>query len=186
MLHIFIHLMIIQLSALLNPFLSFINNPNFIHLAFFKLHALRENEPVMIFKCFNDCVIDCVYFNSIFPEIGFLHHLVGFHVFVQSRSTPECFCALNTLLLVLFRLLHLNSGVFIIFFCRSCDSRNLNLSPFCEPSTRNLLVRWKEDLQTEYGPVVPDYVRSLQSPMRRRYPTTQMQKQELLTHLSKA
>ena len=46
-------------------------------------------------------------------------------------------------------------------------------------------MKWEESLTAEYAMNQPDYVQSLQSPMRRKYPTARMKTDELLTKLSK-
>jgi hypothetical protein len=70
---------------------------------------------------------------------------------------------------------------------RRCDSRTLNLSPFCtlsspSPDTR---LKWLPTVNSIYGAVSPAYLSGLAGPLRREYPTHRMEEDEILKHLTK-
>ena len=67
-------------------------------------------------------------------------------------------------------------------FCiliRSCDSHNLNVSPFCKLGESTVPVRWANEVQGLYKDI-PGYIKELKSPMRDVYKTADMRKQDLL------
>ena len=78
---------------------------------------------------------------------------------------------------------------------RRCDSKNLNLSPFCDLSNTNTEVYWADQVEQAYfDPYliggtdpsqkpgkIPPYVKKLTSPMRNTYFNTKRKAQELLT-----
>ena len=67
-------------------------------------------------------------------------------------------------------------------FCiliRSCDSHNLNVSPFCKLGESTVPARWANEVQGLYKDI-PGYIKELQSPMRDVYKTADMRKQDLL------
>ena len=67
---------------------------------------------------------------------------------------------------------------------RPCDSRNLNLSPFCDLQTSSL-VKWQPAINSTYGNITTDYTSGLPGPMRLVYPTEKKQRTELLSSLTK-
>ena len=86
--------------------------------------------------------------------------------------------------------LQLNSGVANIHkfsstpFFRPCDSRNLNLSPFCDLKASSL-VKWQPAINSTYGNITTTYTSGLPGPMRLVYPTEKQQNTELLSSLTK-
>ena len=56
-----------------------------------------------------------------------------------------------------------------LFLFRICDSRNLNLSPFCNLTSQSL-AKWQADINSTYGNSSTAYASSLPGPMRPRYP----------------
>ena len=65
---------------------------------------------------------------------------------------------------------------------RVCDSRNLNLSPFCN-LTSTSLVKWQPSLRETYENISTSYTSELSGPMRLKYPTS-MAENELLSSLT--
>ena len=65
---------------------------------------------------------------------------------------------------------------------RLCDSRNLNLSPFCTLTTSSL-VKWQPTINKIYGNINTSYTSGLPGPMRPRYPKYMADK-ELLSSLA--
>ena len=55
------------------------------------------------------------------------------------------------------------------FLFRVCDSRNLNLSPFCNLTSQSL-PKWQPDINSTYGNSSTSYTSALPGPMRPRYP----------------
>ena len=66
---------------------------------------------------------------------------------------------------------------------RRCDSRNLNLSPFCGLDSSSAPLKLKPTVEAAYGSIDTDYVQDLQSPMRQEYPLKSMASNEILTSL---
>ena len=62
---------------------------------------------------------------------------------------------------------------------RSCDSHNLNVSPFCKLGKSAGPVKWADDVQSLYEDI-PGYIQELRSPMRDFYKTPEMREQALL------
>ena len=73
------------------------------------------------------------------------------------------------------------SGSFLSIFSRLCDSRNLNMSPFCN-LTASSLAKWQPALKTTYGNTTTDYTTKLSGPLRLKYPSTP--EKELLVSLT--
>ena len=69
------------------------------------------------------------------------------------------------------------------FMLRSCDSRNLNLSPFCNTSATSL-VMWQTNMEETYGNTTTSYVSGISGPMRLKYPRATAKK-ELIHSLTK-
>ena len=68
---------------------------------------------------------------------------------------------------------------------RICDSRNMNLSPFCNVSSLSDPVKWALDVRNLYETTnMPDYVETLVSPFRSNYDTDKRRQNELLTTLT--
>ena len=65
----------------------------------------------------------------------------------------------------------------------SCDSRNLNLSPFCDTSSTSLAM-WQPSVLETYGDQKKlDYLDNMTGPMRQSYPNS-MGDRELITSLT--
>ena len=65
----------------------------------------------------------------------------------------------------------------------ACDSRNLNLSPFCNTSSTSLAL-WQPSVLETYGEQKKlDYLDNITGPMRQKYPYS-MGDKELLTSLT--
>ena len=65
----------------------------------------------------------------------------------------------------------------------SCDSRNLNLSPFCNLTSTSLAM-WQPSVQETYGNLKTDYIEQISGPLRLKYPNS-MADEELITALTK-
>ena len=65
---------------------------------------------------------------------------------------------------------------------RLCDSRNLNLSPFCNLAVTSL-VKWQPSIRATYGNITTSYTNGLPGPMRLKYPPSMVDK-ELLSSLA--
>ena len=63
-----------------------------------------------------------------------------------------------------------------------CDSRNLNLSPFCNLATPTNLAKWQPAINSTYGSTTTDYTSQLQGPLRLKYPSNP--EKELLVSLT--
>ena len=67
------------------------------------------------------------------------------------------------------------------FSYRACDSKNINVSPFCDLSERVDPVKWATDVQKMYdNAAMPEYVKSIGSPIRNNYGTEERKNGELL------
>ena len=64
-----------------------------------------------------------------------------------------------------------------------CDSRNLNLSPFCN-LTLTSLAMWQPSILETYGNQTTSYVNQTSGPMRSKYPNS-MGERELISSLTK-
>ena len=65
----------------------------------------------------------------------------------------------------------------------SCDSRNLNLSPFCNTSSTTLAM-WQPSVLETYGELKkPDYLDNIEGPMRKKYPNSMVER-EIITSLT--
>ena len=73
--------------------------------------------------------------------------------------------------------------MFYILTLSSCDSRNLNLSPFCNTSSTSLAM-WQPSVLETYGDEEPDYLGKISGPLREKYPNS-MGDRELITSLTK-
>ena len=69
------------------------------------------------------------------------------------------------------------------FILSSCDSRNLNLSPFCN-LTLTSLAMWQPSILETYGNQTTSYVNQTSGPMRLKYPNS-MGERELISSLAK-
>ena len=68
----------------------------------------------------------------------------------------------------------------------SCNSRNLNLSPFCQltsTSTSLAMQMWQPSVLESYGYKTTSYVERISGPLRDKYPDS-MRKEELITSLT--
>ena len=63
-----------------------------------------------------------------------------------------------------------------------CDSRNLNLSPFCKMNLTSLAM-WQPSILETYGNITTSYVDQLNGPLRSKYPNS-MEKRELISSLT--
>ena len=63
-----------------------------------------------------------------------------------------------------------------------CDSRNLNLSPFCNLTSTSLAM-WQPSVLETYGNQTTDYVNKTSGPMRKKYPNS-MDDRELITSIT--
>ena len=70
-----------------------------------------------------------------------------------------------------------------IIFLRICDSRNLNLSPFCNLKAHSL-AKWQPTIKSTYGSTTTEYTSSLPPPLRLKYPKTSWAERELLVSLT--
>ena len=66
---------------------------------------------------------------------------------------------------------------------RSCDSRNLNLSPFCDLTSTSSAM-WLPSVLETYNNQTTSYVHQRTGPMRLKYPMS-MEERELITSLTK-
>ena len=66
---------------------------------------------------------------------------------------------------------------------RLCDSRNLNLSPFCNLATSSL-VKWEPSIRATYENISTSYTTGLPGPMRPKYPPSMVER-ELISSLTK-
>merc|ERR1719150_2766623 len=68
----------------------------------------------------------------------------------------------------------------------SCNSRNLNLSPFCQltsTSTTLAMQMWQPSVLKTYGDKTTSYVEGISGPLRDKY-SDAMEKEELITSLT--
>ena len=68
-------------------------------------------------------------------------------------------------------------------FYSSCDSRNLNLSPFCNLTSTSLAM-WQASVLETYGSRTTSYIDGISGPMRVNFPNS-MEERELITALVK-
>ena len=68
---------------------------------------------------------------------------------------------------------------------RGCDSRNLNLSPFCDLKERKTLQEWAENVSKDYKGKQPEYIAKLKGAKRPFYATDKMKEQEIISSLTK-
>ena len=71
-----------------------------------------------------------------------------------------------------------------ISHCRSCNSHNLNTNPLCDLTDTVGTRPWARAVTEEYGPVGdfnnPDYITSLEDPIRKLYPDLVTRQGEIL------
>ena len=74
----------------------------------------------------------------------------------------------------------------MIISFRRCDSRNINLSPFCTLDVNSMLPKWKTAVNDTYGSSSDglDYINGVPSPTRKEYKKPIMRKREILSSLS--
>ena len=65
----------------------------------------------------------------------------------------------------------------------SCDSRNLNLSPFCNLTSTSLAM-WQPSVLETYGNLTTTYINKTTGPLRPKYPGS-MGDRELISSLTK-
>ena len=65
----------------------------------------------------------------------------------------------------------------------TCDSRNLNLSPFCNLSSTSLAM-WQPSVLETYGNLTTTYINKTTGPLRLNYPNS-MGDSELISSLAK-
>ena len=68
-------------------------------------------------------------------------------------------------------------------FYSSCDSRNLNLSPFCNLTSTSLAM-WQASVLETYESQTTSYIDGISGPMRANFPNS-MEERELITALVK-
>ena len=68
---------------------------------------------------------------------------------------------------------------------RGCDSRNLNLSPFCDLKECKALQEWAENVSKDYKGKNLEYIAKLKDAKRPFYATDKMKDQEILSSLTK-
>ena len=68
-------------------------------------------------------------------------------------------------------------------FYSFCDSRNLNLSPFCNLTSTSLAM-WQASVLETYGNQTTSYIDGISGPMRVNFPNS-MEERELITALAK-
>ena len=74
----------------------------------------------------------------------------------------------------------------VVSDCRGCDSRNLDVSPLCNLKNSFGLESWSDAVRQSYDQtMMPDYISSLISPLRKKYATESMENSEMLTDLTK-
>ena len=74
----------------------------------------------------------------------------------------------------------------VICIFRICDSRNINLSPFCNLSSKETPQKWGGEVIASYeDPETHEYVKVMKDPIRSVYPTEEMRNQELISSLAK-
>ena len=66
---------------------------------------------------------------------------------------------------------------------RRCDSRNLNISPFCSLNSRMKPDKFYEVINFGYNSN-PDYLSSMITPVRKFYPNEEMSGNEILKRLT--
>ena len=69
------------------------------------------------------------------------------------------------------------------YILSSCDSRNLNLSPFCNLTSTSLAM-WQPSVLETYGNQTTSYINATSGPMRRNFPNSTAER-ELITSLTK-
>ena len=77
---------------------------------------------------------------------------------------------------------YLSIWFFWLLIFSQCDSRNLNLSPFCNLSTTSLAM-WQPSVRETYGILATTYINETTGPLRLKYPN-RMGERELITSLS--
>ena len=70
-----------------------------------------------------------------------------------------------------------------LIFSRLCDSRNLNLSPFCNLSASSL-AKWQPAINSTYGDSITNYTSGVPGPLILKYPKMSWAEQELLVSLT--
>ena len=99
------------------------------------------------------------------------------HMGEETRNCPQCRsdCELttysNTVTSTEFRFFKKKPWVFEHqgTLLRTCDSRNLNLSPFCNLTAQSL-VKWQPAVNSTYDNITTNYTSRLEGPMRLKYP----------------
>ena len=81
----------------------------------------------------------------------------------------------------LFKSMHISITVMSLH--SSCDSRNLNLSPFCDLTSTSLAM-WQTSVLETYGNSTTDYINRTTGPLRLNYPNS-MGDRELISSLTK-
>ena len=75
--------------------------------------------------------------------------------------------------------------LFLICLFRGCDSRNINLSLFCDLKERKTLQEWAENFSKEYKGKKTEYIANLKYAKRPFYATDKMKDQEIISSLTK-
>ena len=115
---------------------------------------------------------------------------------VQSKSTklcPQCLPDCNHIAYSTsttsaeFRYHIKLATLYIGSLSRRCDSRNLNLSPFCSLESSSAPMKLKPTVEATYGSkaiIDTNYVQDLPTPMRKEYPLESMASNEILSFLA--
>ena len=104
-----------------------------------------------------------------------------------SKDCPQCKsdCQLTTYSTTVtsseFRFFNPRILSFKQILSRLCDSRNLNLTPFCKLATSSL-AKWQPAIKSTYGNTSTDYTSKLPGPWRLKYPSNP--EKELLVSLT--
>ena len=99
---------------------------------------------------------------------------------LPSWLQPHCLLILNQLCRIQVNLQKAKSSL-----PRRCDSRNLNLSPFCGLDSSSAPLKLQPTVKAAYGSVHASYIQDKTSPMRKEYPIEYMASNEILSILAK-
>ena len=79
---------------------------------------------------------------------------------------------------------HYNRSITVLLL-RPCDSRNINLTPFCNLSSTEDPRMWGKDILDTYsGLTTLDHIKSISSSLRMKYPTKDLKSSELVSSLT--
>ena len=136
-----------------------------------------RNQPSKCHQCLSGGTCWNLFVNIVVVEQLFLlrlwpHHLPGHVVLCRIQVSPNLLRTTD----------QLKSDPSSIPFS-SCDSRNLNLSPFCNTSSTSLAM-WEPSVLETYGEEgTLDYLDKITGPKRKKYPNS-MGEREIITSLT--